>query len=621
MKKVLPNVTSVATLDSTSDSDELDYLRNVKRLSALFHTGIGYLLSPNIARPQWRTVNELLSPGGFVRKYVDPIYLLGVGFGANSGRIMFDVDRYSVNHPSIDPRAFKRLLTTLDRIGLKNPVIIRSSNSGGIHIYYFLKRDVNTFRLASLASVALINNRFEIKKGQIELFPNCKQFDDPDSKYKTAFARHRLPLQPGGGGEILDRLGNPLMSGVNTSHETQLQAFLLMAQGSANGNDIDRIAAQLDPVYEIFRKNPKKYQYTHPADGESERVNEWRKNLETVINLGWTNFHQTNDLLGDFVEYGIVFRGLNEKHLFDWVFEAVTNAPGYNQFCRHRRDIEARIWYWIESKSRTGFYISYRGHPDRSIERAAFIAENKTSKSKPTSPAEAYTRARVQDVSTRMEQTVQIILSTIADIPSRIGDVIQLIQSVARQKFGKAFSNNTLHKPHYKYIWDRLLATKKVCDIVPVTTNKLIDMEYFPETGTESAFERCIFNVTDLPQTDVKPSIGETSHPISSLWSIRSSSQPPLAVNGANPDPDLDPNSKNIPPDPDPDLEPIQIQLSTADLFNKPAVDLDQLIDPHPNLQPIFSPNPIDLSLNPIKSHLYDLRVETEKGRYSTLSL
>ena len=619
MKKVSPNVTVSATSAITATSDhELEYLRNAKRLSVLFFTGYRYIQSPNVRPIAWRTVHEPLA-NGFVRKYVDPISLVGVGFGANTSYLMGDIDRRSANHPCNNPRNFVRLLATLDRIGLTTPVVIQSSESGGIHIYYFFNRDVNTYRIASLALVTLSDAKFQVKDGELELFPNCKLFDNDKSEHKTDYNRHRLPLQPQGGGQILDRKGNPLMCGVNLNCETQLAAFLSMAKASADGNDLDKIERQLDPVYKIFTKNPTKYRYTYrQKDGESAKFTNWRQDTETTINLGWTGFHQTNALLYDFVVYGITFLKISDENaLFRWVFQAVTNTDGYQEFCRHQHEIEARIWDWINYHLKKQTYVPHCDHPPRSTDRDYIIAEYKTSKSRPTSRAEAYTRKRVEQTVERMDQTVKIILATIANIPSRTGDVIKLIQATARQKFGKGFSNKTFYKKHYQYIWDKLIATKKVCNIVPSTPIAPPNMRYCSKTPTESAFERSILGTSDLPKTTLKPSVGETSHPISSLWSVDSSSRLPLAVNEVDPDSDLDLDSENVPPDPDsdsdshPSLELIESKLPTTfnslDLDNPLSIQIQVSLDPiEPALKDNLSLDPIDLSTDPIGSQSYD---------------
>ena len=600
MKKVLPNVTPAATSA---------YLCNVQRLSELFFTGYRYILSHNTTPAAWATIHAPLADG-FIRKYADPLCLLGVSFGANTSCMGFDIDRGSPNHPCNDPRAFERFLRTLYTIGLTTPVVIQSSSSGGIHVYYFFDRDINTFRIASLSQVTLIDAKFEIKDGTLELFPNCKPYDNK-SNHKPL----RLPLQPNSGGLLLDRKGNPLVCGANLNHETQLAALLEMAKASARGNNIDKILRKLDPVFAIFKSKPSRYQHTHKKN-EPEDVKNWRIDLEVRMGTGWTGLHQTNQLIQRFIEYGIVFMKLNnEKDLFEWTFEAVTSAIGYKQYCRHQHQIEARIRDWIEPTLAKEFYVPYCAHPTRSIDRDKFIAQYKTSKSLPTTKAEVYTRKRVEQTVERLEQTVEIILATIANIPSRIGDVIKLIQATAREKFGKGFSNPTLYKEHFKFIWMKLIDTKKASDIVPATSITLPNMGYCSKTLTERAFERSTVNVTDLPKTNLKPIGGETSHRVSDVCSVNAPLRP-TPSNQADLDLTPAPNlRKNTPLDPDSGLEhislnsidlqsappnfntnpqPDSIESPTANLFRNPVHDdRDKSIEPD-LIEPF--PDPVDLA-------------------------
>ena len=514
---------------------------------------------------------------GFITKYADPLCLLGVGFGLVTAYIMFDIDRGSRNHPSNDPRAFERFLATLHKIGLTTPVIIQSSGSGGIHVYYFFDRDINTFRIASLSQVTLIDANFAIKDGTLELFPNCKPHGN-----KSNHKPHRSPLQPNNGGLILDRKGNPLLCGANLNHETQLAAFLEMAKASAHGNNIDKILRKLDPVYNIFKGNPSKYRHIHKKH-ESEVAKEWRENLEVLMSIGWTGFHQTNNLIHEFIEYGVVFLGLdNKKDLFDWAFEAITSANGYEQYCRHQHQIEPRIWDWIDSTLKKGLYVPYCGHPTRSSDRDKFIAQYKTSKSLPTNKAEVYTRKRVEQTVERLEQTVEIILATISSIPSRIGDVIKLIQATSREKFGTGFSNPTLYKEHFKFIWVKLIDTKKASDIVPATSITLPNMGYFSKTPAETAFESSVLDVTGLPKTNLKPIGGETSHRAFSICSVNASSRPTPANQA---DPDLTPASDSktnvlLDSDLDRDLEPKHISFNPTHFRITNPTDWDNLIEP-----------------------------------------
>ena len=608
-----------ATSAPISES-RLQHLRNVKRLSDLVYTGPGYIESHNTKDAAWTTIYDSLA-NGFIAKYADPLSLLGVGFGPNTGHNAFDIDRYSKYHPCNDPQAFWRFLRTLYRIGLTTPVIVQSSWSGGIHVYYFLDRDVNTFRLASLCQVTLIDAKFTIKNGTLELFPNCKPRGDK-SNHKPL----RLPLQPNGGGLLLDQKGNPLVSGENDNHETQLAAFLQLAKASARGNDSPKILRQLDPVYAQFKNCPSKYQYINInyKKGLSDKAKIWKADLEVIMGIGWTDYHETNNLTKNFVQYAVVFLDWSDKkELYEWVYQAVTNSNGYKQYCRHQHQIEAKILGWIKLTIKKSFYLKYCAHPPRSRDRVNFIAKHKTSKASPTSPAELYNRQRVDEVVSIITDVVETILATIADLPSRTEDLISLIQLIAREKYGKAPSRNTLYKPHYKYLWVKLKDTNKLCDIVPTTLITPPNMEYCSQTCTEQAFGIPVFCVADPSEKNLKPFSGETSHSTPSVCSVNAAFLPP-PTNEA----DLAPNlKKNVPLDLDPDrdlglkhisLNPTHPQSAPSDLdtnpqsnsIEPPGVDLigipthDREQSIHPDLDKLIGSDPKarDLFLSPIHS-------------------
>lgn len=600
-KAVLSTVTvSAPSAIPAIPADRLTYLSNVKRLSERFYLGYRYILSPNVRPTAWKTIHQPLADG-FVEYYANSLCQLGVGFGAYTSYAMQDIDRGSPHHPCNDPIAFKGILDTLAQIGLTTPVIIQSSLSGGIHIYYFFDRDLNTFRVASLISVKLIQAGFEIKNGHLELFPNAKSFADEDRK--SNHIAHRLPLQPDGGGAILDRAGNPLMCGANLNCETQLEAFLQMAKASALGNDIAKIERQLDPIYQEFKSDPSRYQHFDKKD-KSEAARQWRKNLQTMIGIGWTGYHQTNSLIPKFLAYGMVFLNLDDskKDLYEWAIENIPLAPGYNQYCRHQHEIEARIRDWINSSIDNQFYVRYCGYPPRSDKRNNFISKFKTHKATVTSKSEIYQRKRVDTTLRKLESIVDLI----SEIPNRIGDLIEMIQAKSKESFGSAFSKTTLYKPHYKTIWMKLLDRNKTIDLVPVTSITTPSMEYLTQTPAESTLESSPFCNTNPSVKTLKPVCSEDQYPtfapMKCLWSDVGGCGDELAAKGVNPVQSLlDSNS------PIPNLYQ-SIELQTESLSIPPSQLGASVIPDRPDSDINPQPDPID-------SHAKDLISFTVKDR------
>ncbi len=415
------------------------------QLINLFHIGFNFITADNIPQPNWRTNRKYrLSKGEFIKLYIDDLHLLGVSFGDKTRYAMIDIDIHSPYHPNNDPQAYARLLFTLEQIELVYPVPIRSSHSGGIHIYYFFPRPVPTFRIAALIRVTLINAKFPIKNGQIEIFPNTKAYSS-DKTQPTYYKPHRLPLQPDSGACLLDQWGEELISFANLTPEGRLGMFLAQAEKSAQFNDLKWIENKFEWAYELFKKYINKYQ--HHSGSYSEIAQDWKENLELTLDIGWTDYHQTNDLLPQFVCYGIVFEGLEDKQqLFDWVHQKVIATNGYHEYCRHQHEIERKIQDWINSTIDNKYYIKYCGFPPRcGITPHQLVAR--------LNPKTAGINLHNQTIAERTKQRLNDILAALEELPEQIGQRLVMIQAKCRELFGESISRNTLYQKAYKAMW------------------------------------------------------------------------------------------------------------------------------------------------------------------------
>ena len=131
----------------------------------------------------WQTVtNYKLQPRILWHKYQDTQNILGVRFGKLTKYCMVDIDRGSWLHFMNNPQAFRDLCQAFELIGLCRFVILFSSYSEGVHIYFPLTEEVNTFNLACALRMAVENAGFKIKSGQLELFPNTKTYKKKHSR-------------------------------------------------------------------------------------------------------------------------------------------------------------------------------------------------------------------------------------------------------------------------------------------------------------------------------------------------------------------------------------------------------------------------------------------------------
>jgi hypothetical protein len=88
---------------------------------------------PPGAKPQWRTVTAYpLKPRILWQRWQDPHRIIGVRFESQTRYGLVDID---VNSPYCHPQAIAEIRAALETIGLVRTLLIRSSHSGGLHLY------------------------------------------------------------------------------------------------------------------------------------------------------------------------------------------------------------------------------------------------------------------------------------------------------------------------------------------------------------------------------------------------------------------------------------------------------------------------------------------------------
>ena len=301
------------------------------KLSNLFHIGFNFITAENTPKPKWRTNRKYrLTRGEFVKRYSDELTLLGVSFGTTTKYFMLDIDLGSKYHPDNDPTALPKIRQILEKVGIVRTDLIRSSHSGGIHLYGFFPKNVSTIRLATLLHVTLIDAGFEIAKGQLECFPNPKPYGEKG--HFTYYNPHRVLLQPNSGGFLLSEDGDILLSAENLTHEHMLAGFLTRVEQSAQAQDMDLLRRMMDTCYAKYTSNAGIAKYQHHHKDYTEVAREWKENLElTIQTIGWTAHGQTNTLLPNFIAYGVVFLGFKGEELENCLYDLILTAPGYHE--------------------------------------------------------------------------------------------------------------------------------------------------------------------------------------------------------------------------------------------------------------------------------------------------
>ena len=478
-------------------------------LSKLFYLGHRFIKADNTDTPNWVTIcKHPLNSGGFIKYYGSLLFLLGVSFGTQTLYAMLDIDIDSPYHPANNRQAFQKLLDALNRVGLVYPVFVRSSDSGGLHVYFFFPRPLKTFNVATLIHVTLINAGFVPKPGDLEFFPHPKAYTNTPGEYSN-YRAHRLPVQPASGSWMVDGWGNPIMNLESLTHEGQVAMFLREAEKSAQAHSayIEQIEAKLDWAYTLYKQKIDKYQ--HLQSRLSEVAQEWKENLELSMMVGWTGYHQTNIILPLFVAYGIVFMGLDDKQkLFNWIHANVLTTRGYKEYCRHQHEIDKRIWAWVDGTLDSEYYVKYCGFPPRkgiSVHKLIKHLQQKGRK-----PNE-----HNQKLADRTFEQLQGVVKVIGTLPCLIVERIAVIQAKYQELFGTKISNNTLYKKNYLSLWND---KNTIVTLVSSPTSMESTEPNSDNGSTASTFEEGFSPLTAINPFDI-----EVSHTISTYEAFSSS--------------------------------------------------------------------------------------------------
>lgn len=274
----------------------------------------------------WATqTKHPIKPRSLWAKYQDAETLIGVRFGSTTEYALIDVDSESFYLGQVDT-----ILAALETIGICRVIILRSSWSGGVHIYVPLPRPYPTFSVALAVANALEAQGMQLQPGQIEVFPNRKVYAKNWLGEFTDYQPHRLPLQPCSGGLILTSDLQPVEGAHDLSRFFAIWDNCLLFQDDQ----------ALDQAIAVARSNRRRRRRSvGPVEG-------WKQDLVQTISEGWTGHGQTNDLLKQIGCYGRVFEGLGGVALAEYIERVATSSPGFERWCRHQGEIWKRSCVW-----------------------------------------------------------------------------------------------------------------------------------------------------------------------------------------------------------------------------------------------------------------------------------
>ena len=288
-------------------------------------------------RPEWLTESRHPLTD---RLIVQSSYLYGVRFSSETNYGLLDIDKGSPYHPRHDPQCLNRIFEALESLGLVEHLIVTSSASGGLHIYFPFEVTLPSWKLAIGISALLEKAGFKIMAGWLEVFPNQKPFSTDGTI--SLYNGHRLPMQQGS--YLLNESLHPTASSE--------EAFTQRWQAAARRNDI--CGQTLTQVIKQYRR--RQYRITGKAD-------KFLNDLNAEVELGWTGRGQTNRLLGRIAMRSYIFGHVLEapaplagQVLIDDIVRVATALPGYTDYCGHQHEIRKRAKDWARSVEESHYF-------------------------------------------------------------------------------------------------------------------------------------------------------------------------------------------------------------------------------------------------------------------------
>jgi len=330
-------------------------------------------------KPQWQT--ETRYPLGD-----EGTHLYGVRFGPQTQYLLIDIDTGSPYHPRSDRLAIPQLVAALEPLGLVSYVACSSSYSGGLHLYFPFEEPQKTWDLAFAVQSLLERAGFGVRQGHLEIFPNPKLYVREGNP--GLYAAHRLPLQEPGS-YILDRDWTP--------YSASRHQFVQSWQWAVGRNLV--LATAITKIVETTRQF---------QQGLSRAASKFLQDLNTEIEQGWTNFGQTNRLLGRIAMRSYIFghilhssEPLEGKELIRDIVHTAQHLPGYFDWCRHQHEIEKRAEDWARCIENS-HYFPYRLGEKKANRRLKAEAEVET---------QSWNQRQANDARSRIQQAIAHLLN------------------------------------------------------------------------------------------------------------------------------------------------------------------------------------------------------------------
>ena len=302
---------------------------------------------------RYSTLEYTLDGSQILKYWRSPRDVIALRFGSTTREIVLDID---VDSPYLHEDAIRLIRHTLEDVGLSFCILHQSSESGGIHLRFPLPEERNTYAIARTVEYALARTGFLLRDGHLEVFPNRKAWVARGKEFPKGqkydelydYKAVRLPCQQGY--VLLDECLNPFRN-------NSLAQYRQCWEWCVDQQDMEL----LDQMIE-FDSDPKNYPKQLKKFGKGGKLADIQKDHEELLERGFEGNHETNWILMDLTRrIRILEPTVDAEDLARKTKETVTAMPGYQQYCRHQREIGKRCLEWARCCIKKGYYY----HGDR----------------------------------------------------------------------------------------------------------------------------------------------------------------------------------------------------------------------------------------------------------------
>lgn len=317
-------------------------------------------------KPEWETVTKFpLTSVEQWSLHQNENCIIGIRPNKDTRWGILDIDITSPYHPQNNPEALCLIQKTLEDIGIVRTLICQSSYSGGLHLYLPLPEVIGSYGLAVALKLHLSAAGFNLRGGQLEIFPNVKRYI-PEGHGYSSYNGVRLPFQPNTGFLCLDQDLTPLPWNL----EDWLNAFDL----AASAQDLPLLTRAIADA-ELNHRIRKGDRTPASLENWQERINQEK--------LGWSGPGETNEKLKAFGCEARVFMGMDsEEQIAQYIEQTAQHTPGFYEHSSHQKDLKQRShdiaawaikYYWPlggPAKRETGYHSPQKSIADFNYHKA-----------------------------------------------------------------------------------------------------------------------------------------------------------------------------------------------------------------------------------------------------------